>query len=151
MFRYIDCGLSNIWLMNGYQHKNTGNKKNTEINDVAGLHRLIAHSIITRRSPLISSEMRFLRHEINLSRQSLAMKLGVEVAFITHWECSDRRLPRVADVNMRILYATTRLTGSDTSLSIHLLADLDYHPSPEPLVFKYTEEGWKLSSPATPP
>ncbi|WP_410013817.1 helix-turn-helix domain-containing protein [Sodalis sp. C49] len=115
------------------------------------MHRLIALELINRRGPLVSSEMRFLRHEMNLSRQSLGHELGVEIAFITQWERNDRRLPRDADVNLRILYATNRLTDRDTTLSVHLLADDDYPPSPVPMVFTWADSGWRLSHPAARP
>ncbi|NDL64014.1 helix-turn-helix domain-containing protein [Acerihabitans arboris] len=110
------------------------------------MHRLIAQQLINRHSPLISSEMRFLRHELNLSRRTLGIKLGVEMAFIAHWERSGRRLPHVADISLRILYATTRITDRETHISIHLLADADYPPSSEAMIFIWSDGGYWLSS-----
>lgn len=151
MFQYIDCGLSDVWLTNGYKHKETGTRTSTDINDKADLLHLIALQLINRRGPLISMEMRFLRHAMNLSRQSLGDELGVDKAFITHWERNNRRLPRYADVHLRILYAATRLTACDNQLSVHLLADGDYPSSPAPMMFTWSDAGWRHASCATPP
>src|SRR5476649_117188 len=125
MLHYIACGLSNIWLTNGYRYEGIGALTKAYIIDITGLHRLIGSQLINRRSCLVSEEMRFLRQEMNLSRQSLGNKLGVEVAFVHQWEQHNTRLPRIADVSLRALYAGALLGSRETSLSVHILSDAE--------------------------
>lgn len=142
MLHYIACGLSNIWLTNGYKHEGVGSLKKTAIANVPGLHQLIGKSLINRRGCLVSAEMRFLRNEMNLSRQSLGDKLGVEPAFINQWERHNTRLPRIADVSLRALYAGALLETLATDLSVHILSDLECEPCAEKMLFSWSEVGW---------
>ncbi len=146
MFQYIACGLSNVWLANGYIHEGTGDLKLSQINDLPALHRLIGTLLINRRGCLVSAEMRFLRQEMNLSRRSLGDKLGVEPAFINQWERHNARLPRIADVLLRVLYAGIRLKDCETELSIHLLSDEENEPCAERMIFRWDATGWQRDS-----
>ena len=38
MYHYTDCCLDNVWLINGYNLKNTSEGKIVDINDIDGLH-----------------------------------------------------------------------------------------------------------------
>ncbi|MEA9391381.1 transcriptional regulator [Acerihabitans sp. TG2] len=116
---------------------------NVRIIDIPGLHRLIGHQLVNRRGCLVSSEMRFLRQQMNLSRQSLGNKLGVEIAFIEQWEQHKTRLPRIADVSLRALYACDLLGGNETELSLHILSDAECALSAENMVLSWSPRGWQ--------
>jgi len=143
MFNYINCGLSNIWLINGYQYKSLGTLTKVYITDISGLHRLIGNQLIKRRGCLVSAEMRFLRQEMALSRQSLGNKLGVEVAFIHQWEQHNTRLPRIADVSLRALYVCTLLDSCETELAVHILSDAECESDTEIIVLSWSARGWQ--------
>jgi hypothetical protein len=48
-FHYTACGLDNVWLANGYKVKATRHGEAVAVNDVDGLHQLIANTLIDKR------------------------------------------------------------------------------------------------------
>jgi len=86
MYHYQSCGLNNIYLINGYQEIETPYGKAVSIDDVEGLDKAIAHSLITYKPRLTGSEFRFLRKYLGLSQSKLACLLGNNEQAIALWE-----------------------------------------------------------------
>ena len=66
-FHYTACGLANVWLANGYTLKTTRHGAAVAVNDVDGLHQLIANTLIDKPGRLTGKEFRFLRTQLGLS------------------------------------------------------------------------------------
>lgn len=102
-YRYTECGLDNVLLANGHELK--GGR--LRIRDIEGLHRAIGRWLVSTRKRLTGSEIRFLRHELELSPVMLAILLGVNERTVVRWE-NDRDRPSTgnpaAERILRLLY-----------------------------------------------
>ncbi len=86
LYHYKTCGLDNIYLRNGVSVVQTPRGEGVHIQDVEGLHRAIGTMLVLERKYLDGKEFRFLRHELRMTQQSLAMLLGVDVQSVARWE-----------------------------------------------------------------
>lgn len=105
MFEYKTIGLPNIRLVNGYSEFTYDGEKAVSIEDVDGLHRLIAHELVENDARLTGAEFRFLRVELDLSQSVLAELLGVTEQAVAKWEKDQNKkgIPKMADNIMRAL------------------------------------------------
>lgn len=102
MYHYTECGLRNVWLENGYNSRKTGYGDAVSVEDVDGLHALLALRLADKKGSLTATELRFLRTHLCLSQASLAKMLGVTDQSISLWERKGR-VPKSADKLMRVL------------------------------------------------
>ena len=104
-YHYLDCGLDNVWLLDGYEVHDTPYGEGTSIADVAGLQLRIGKMIIECASPLNGAEFRFLREELELGQRELALEIGATEQTLRLWEKHrDKPVPGTADRLMRALY-----------------------------------------------
>lgn len=103
MLRYNEYGLRNVWLRNGYTMKQTRYGKAVVIQDVEGLHRVIA-KVLTRKPKLSGAEFRFLRKEMGLSQEALGRIFGCHTQTIARWEKNMAHLPKLADRMLRLIW-----------------------------------------------
>ncbi|WP_213992709.1 hypothetical protein [Sodalis sp. dw_96] len=143
MFHYKDCGLSTVWLINGYVQENLNNELLLRIEDKSGLHRLIAKALINRRGSLTGLEMYFIRNEMNLLRQELGEKMGVNALLISQWEQSYLPLPRRADIELRTIFVGLLLEESERVMHVHLLSESGRDRFIEQLIFTFSDMQWQ--------
>ena len=103
MYHYRECGLSNIWLANGFAWVSTPLGKGLRIENPDGLQKAIAETLAGKPGPLSGGEFRFLRKRLDLSQRSLAAMLGNDAQTIALWE-KGRGAPRWADCLIRALH-----------------------------------------------
>ena len=75
-YHYTECGLPNVWLMNGFEVKETPYGSGVSIQDMAGLHSCIGRTLCEKSETLTGSEFRFLRLEMDYSEGKLGRLLG---------------------------------------------------------------------------
>ena len=85
-YNYQECGLPNVWLLNGYHFEKTPYGKGVNIQDLEGLHRCIAQLLVDKPDPLTGAEFRFLRLELDLSQRWLGELFGKEERQVRNWE-----------------------------------------------------------------
>ena len=85
-YHYTECGLSNIYLINGYKIIETNQGQAFSINDMDGLHKAIAMFLVSSKKDFSGAEIRFIRHEMLMSQDTLAHLLGVSDQTIRRWE-----------------------------------------------------------------
>ena len=61
MYHYRECGLPNVYLVNGYREIKTPEGSGIAIEDVEGLHMAIARDIVDTKPILSGPEVRFIR------------------------------------------------------------------------------------------
>lgn len=86
-YRYLESGLSNVYLRN--VHVSTCldcGKKAVRIPSIASLHRVLAIVLASSAARLTSSEIRFLRKSLAWSSRDFAAKIGVSVETVSRWE-----------------------------------------------------------------
>jgi hypothetical protein len=74
-YHYTECGLSNIFLLNGYNFIETPRGKAISINDLNGLHNAIGLWLTTSKKNLSDEEIRFLNDELLLSQNTADQSL----------------------------------------------------------------------------
>jgi len=103
MYHYKSCGLKKIYLKNGYRVRDTKYGQSVFIHNIEGLHRALALDLIENRPFLTGPQFRFLRKELGMSHERIAIILGNDAQSISLWE-RQGRLPKWADLFMRKLY-----------------------------------------------
>src|ERR1700738_5263066 len=77
MYHYRECGLPNVYLVNGYRETETPYGRGVSIEDVEGLHMAIAQALVEEKPSLTGPEVRFIRKLLELTQTQLAQLLGV--------------------------------------------------------------------------
>src|ERR1700728_1704127 len=85
-YHYTECGLDNIYLVNGFEYVETPRGTGATIKNIDGLHHAIGEMLVEEKKALSGKEFRFLRHEVNLTQQDLAAIVGVNVQTIARFE-----------------------------------------------------------------
>lgn len=105
MYHYNECGLPNIFLVNGYRQEETDYGPAVTIDDIEGLHRTIGEALAQRADSLTGREFRFLRHELDLSQRVVAKMCDVEEQTVSLWERNaDKLVPGAAAQLVKMLY-----------------------------------------------
>jgi DNA-binding transcriptional regulator YiaG len=97
--------LDYVNLVGGFEIRPTPDGEQLTITNLKGLHRAIGKFLITRRKELTGKEVRFLRHEMDMSQPTLAKLLGVTEQTVHKWESGKTtQVPAPADALIRLLY-----------------------------------------------
>lgn len=146
-YHYVECGIGNIYLMNGYCWVDTPRGRGIVIEDLDGLHQAIGRYLIGRKKRLSGDELRFFRHELNLTQTRLGALLDVSDQTVARWEKGRTVVPGAADKMIRALYAE-HIGAKD--LITELLARLaESHESVEQTMsFEDTDAGWCIADAA---
>lgn len=142
-YHYTECGLDNVYLLNGFHYRDTPRGCVVTIEDVDGLHCAIGRFLVHEKKKLTGKEFRFLRHELSLSQASLAFLLGVDEQSVARWEKDQTKSVSPAAERMtKALYE--QHVGGRPVLSelLHNLADLE-EVADEDLSFEDTDDGWQ--------
>lgn len=124
---YTQCGLDNVFLLNGFAIEHGTRGQVVRVNDQQGLHAVIGEALIRQRSGLSGKEVRFLRHEMGLSQAVLARLLGEDEQSVARREKRAQGTKRVGAQERMIRYLYEQFIGGDEELSSFLktLAEQD--------------------------
>jgi putative transcriptional regulator len=125
MYHYVESGLPNVWLSNGFVVKETAYGESVAITDVKGLHDVIGKSIAEKPAALTGAEFRFLRKELGLSQERLADIVGLTSQAVAIWEKTDK-IPTVNDRYLRGLYLEAKTGEADLMAAINSINQLDH-------------------------
>ncbi len=142
---YPDCGLDDVYLLNGYEIENTSYGMGVTVQDVDGLRKAIARDLATRKKVLNGKEVRFLRKQMDLTQSELGRLVGLDAQSVARWEKGQRVLKKgPAELLLRVVY-----TGTDQGKinPLEILRTLDELDAPirEKRVFRETNEGWRAA------
>lgn len=141
MYHYTECGLPNVWLVNGFTPHETPYGDVVEVENVEGLHRAIGLRLVHRKPHLTGTEFRFLRKELDLSQNALAGYFGNDAQSVALWE-KRGRVPKWADRFLRAIYRETIEGNAQIREIVARLNDTDRREA-ERLAFEDTPEGWR--------
>src|ERR1700730_8979774 len=106
MYHYIESGLDNIFLENGFRVHKTPYGEGVSIENTEGLHKAIGRWLVALPKPLNGAELRFLRLEMEAPHRGLAAILGTKEQTLRLWERSRKKaMPGSADRLLRALYS----------------------------------------------
>lgn len=142
MYHYVECGLPNVWLRNGFVVKETAYGEAVAINDVDGLQRAIGLMLAGQDTQLTGAEFRFLRKELELSQESLAGIFDKSSQAVALWEKNDK-VPMMADRLIRGLYLEATTGNAKLMESINHINRLDREIHELSLSF---DDGWQQES-----
>lgn len=103
-YHYTECGLDDIYLVNGFEWTESVRGKSVAIKDIDALHRAIGENLTRCKRDLSGREIRFLRREMLLSQASLARLLKVGEQTVHRWEAEKSCPPKATETLIRLLY-----------------------------------------------
>lgn len=130
-YRYTESGLDSVIIEGAELVKDDAGERCTTIRNVNGLHKAIAHGIVTRQGSMTGRELRFLRTEIGMTQAELGDMLHCTPVTVSRWERSEHPIDSNAEALIR-LYAAAEL-GLEKALNVRDTA------------------GWCVASAAVPP
>lgn len=146
-YHYTECGLSNVNLVNGYNIIKTERGDAVSINDIDGLHKAIGMFLVFSKKDFTGEEIRFLRHEMLMSQNTLANLLGVKEQTIRRWENGKIDIPKPSESLLRLLYREKITNQHNKVLTIlKEIANLEDQISDKEMFFEDTLKGWKASA-----
>ena len=140
---YRECGLDYVYLRNGFTFEQTKYGKALSIHDVDGLHRAIGTYLIRDKKVLTGAEVRFLRHELDLSQRILGGLLDKSSQTVARWEKDQIKIDGPADRLLRLLYEGHAGGKGRIKTLLQQLAELDNRIE-EHVQFEDTDRGWQL-------
>ena len=143
MYRYISCGLDNIFLKNGSTTPEGPEGKGIAIHDIDSLHQVIAKGIVDQQAPISGKEFRFLRIEIDLSQKAVGDLMDKSDQMIANWEKGKNAIPVLADKAIRDLYMES-IGESHIADILTKLKNLDRQIHEIEFQLLETEDGWTL-------
>lgn len=140
-YHYRECGLDNVWLLNGYELHDTPYGKGVSFVDVEGLDAAIAKALTEKPAPLTGRELRFLRIMLDMSQKSLGELFGKSAQTVALWEKSEALNPEV-EYLIRHVYRQTAIDKSDSYVElVQRLNQRDIQDN-APMHFRATGRGW---------
>ncbi|MBI1215681.1 MAG: transcriptional regulator [Alphaproteobacteria bacterium] len=144
-YQYKECGLDNIWLINGFSFVETEDGKGVSISGIRQLNKAIGLALTELSRPLKPREFRFLRVEMDLSQKKISDLFFVEPQTVGRWERGETAIPGTADVLIRLYFKDYFNEHPQVKAFLEKLAELDTTVDEEVNLEK-TPEGWKRAA-----
>lgn len=143
---YRQCGLDDVYLLNGYTIHETPYGDGVSVEDVEGLHRAIARNIVRHKGLLDAKEIRFLRKMLGFTQADLARKLRCDTQTVARWEKGQTEINGASDLCIRAFYLGREADDVDLLQLAEDLAELNIVDFPQ--YFVETPDGWHPSAAA---
>lgn len=144
-YHYTQCGLDEVYLLNGYEVQDTPYGRGVSIQNVEGLHEAIADHLVRSTALLKGREIRFLRKQMELTQAELATLLRCNQQSVARWEKEKAEISGTADAIIRLLYLSARLGEVNAAEIIKELVQMDMVKAADQ-VFEQTADGWKRAA-----
>jgi len=102
-YHYLGCGLDDVYLANGYEIHNTDYGKGVRIKNLDELHDAISRYLVQFKKNLKGNEIRFLRHQMDVTQTELAQLMGCSSQTIARYEKEQSKFCGPADRMLRVL------------------------------------------------
>ena len=130
-YAYTECGLDNIFLLNGYEITPHEGDDYVSVVDVDGLHHAIGRHLVLHRKGLSPKEIRFLRKTMDKTQAEMAAKLGNDAQTVARWEKGICEIPGTAEKLLRATFLAENITCDDDlkllkNLLVSVMDELDF-------------------------
>jgi DNA-binding transcriptional regulator YiaG len=143
MYHYLESGLDNVWLRNGYLEENTPYGPTVAFKDISGLHESISLAIVQRAGKLRGIEIRFLRRQMEMSQVALAELIGVTSQSLALWEKGKAVITPPSDKLLRLIVKGHYSGQVTVRRAIDALNHRDNADHAARLVFQESDRKWK--------
>lgn len=134
-YHLTGIGLPDVYLLNGAKIENDPDYGElVTITDVHGLHHAIGFHIVTKLDPMTGDELRFLRKQMELTQEALAVRLRLDVQTIANYEKGKTKNIGPTDVAMRMIFGLHILPPNAHADLLKKLMEAISAPSPKPKV-----------------
>lgn len=141
-YHYLECGLDNVWLLNGFTIIDYEGEEAISIDNIDGLHIAIASDLVKMPRKLKGQEIRFLRKELDLSQKRLGALLGRDEQTVAYWE-KDQTSDPIADRFIRVLWLDVKQQNNLSAMQLmERLQELDQRDYEERL-FQEIDDDWR--------
>lgn len=141
-YHFTECGLDNVYLLNGFRYDDTPQGRVVKIDDLDGLLRAIVEHLVFEKRTLKGREIRFLRTELNLSQRMLGTLLDVDEQTVARWEKGKTKIDGAAAKMIRFMCAEQIRGNSSVQAFLKELASLDDSGDDE-VKMQDTDDGWR--------
>jgi len=136
-YHYKSCGLDYVYLLNGYEEKETPYGSGVSFRAADKLDNVLASMVVATPGRLRGQEVRFIRSMLDLSQKQLADRLGVSRVTVARWEGkSSTPIPGAADRLLRMIYAIEMFTADGVEHVYSMLTEIS-GPLPERMEMVY--------------
>ena len=101
---YRQCGLDNIFLINGFQRELVDGEEYVTIHNLEDLWKAIGLYIVKNQKTFTAQEVRFLRQQMDLTQAELAKMLRVTDQTIARWEKGKAGVDGTGDFALRVAF-----------------------------------------------
>ena len=116
-YHYAECGLKDVYLMNGFEIKTHDEDEYVFIHNVEDLHWAIGRHLVTRHSERLNgSELRFLRKTMDLTQVQLAAEFGKKEQTVARWEKGEVRVPVSEEKLLRAIFLAMAKSEDDAAM-----------------------------------
>jgi DNA-binding transcriptional regulator YiaG len=143
-YQYTQCGLDDVYLLNGYRTHQTPYGNGISVENAEGLHKAIAEYVCLHKATLNGKEIRFLRKLLDLTQAELALCLGCDQQSVARWE-KGKTINGAADKLIRLIYLASDRGNIDATELVKKMSALDAKLV-ERQVFELTSEEWKAAA-----
>jgi putative transcriptional regulator len=143
-YHYIESGLNNVWLENGFEVRETPYGEGISIHNVDGLHRVIGLALSESTAALSPAAFKFLRVEMDLSQKALARLLDKDEQTISLYERKGD-IPALVAGAVRQFYREYREVDGTFRDLMQRFVELDNElgDMERELSFMETPDGWQ--------
>jgi len=143
-YRYLACGLDDVYLTNGYEIETTPHGVGVSIRNVDEVLRAIGKFLVANKKQLSGKEIRFLRHQMDYTQSELARMLGVSSQQVARYE-KDKNGSLISGASDRILRLLYREHIQEKVPIKGTLEDVDQMDDRihKPMTFKHVNGTWK--------
>lgn len=151
-YHYKECGLSNIYLLNGFELEEHDGEQYVSIHDVNGLWKAIGFNIVTKKKVLTPKEIRFLRSQMEKTQNEIAAFLRVDDQTVARWEKGKVKLSGPADIALRAMYLASDIAQPEGKEILYnwmeSIGDLIEQDSPlaDAFLFEKQDSNWNAQA-----
>lgn len=144
-YHYTACGLNDVYLMSGYDIQDTPYGKGVSIKNVDDLHEAIGMFLVRNKKLLSGKEIRFLRHQMDLTQSELARLFGASAQQVARYEKEECVIPGPADRILRLLYSEQMQRTIQVRDLLTVLDQMDDREGTK-MVFERNHGDWKKAA-----
>jgi putative transcriptional regulator len=144
-YHYTACGLDDVYIMSGYELEVTPYGKGISIKNADGLHQAIGMSLVRSKKLLSGKEVRFLRHQMDLTQSELGKLFGTSTQQVARYEKEECEMPGPADRILRLLYSEHVQKNIQVRDLLTVLDQMDDRTNGK-MVFERNHGNWKKAA-----